>query len=358
MIMDGYPDPADRVFITQQNIWNSIQADNSTDPTDIAEGWATDPIGLRETMISFNPPPGGTWSIHANANRDTVMFDILFWMNRNEYPVATLINQGGHWVVIVGYETDIEPVSGSNPVLDEITIYDPEPHNVGSQSTMAANIWYAGDWNGAVQYPGTWDNQYVAVIEPPIVMGRIKVKMLDRIGDKIISEKAAVDLAHKYIKAKEFVKKHPYAILQKEGIRNLEPILVREEIKFGLKKEKVPYYYIVPFGFEHEKGKCGIGLTRISVIINAFTGEFEEVGAFGSPIGYLPKREAINVVTQALHLKKDELDNIKAVMMYRPSDITHIRIYPFWKVSVKDRIFYVDQLGKFYTEIKPSVPGD
>ena len=25
MIMDGYPDPADRVFITQLNIWNSIQ---------------------------------------------------------------------------------------------------------------------------------------------------------------------------------------------------------------------------------------------------------------------------------------------------------------------------------------------
>lgn len=359
MIMDGYPNPADRLFIAQANIWNTIQANNSTDPTDVAQDWATDPIGLRGAMLALNPPPGGTWSIHTNANRDTVMFDILYWMNRNEYPVATLINQGAHWVVIVGYETDVEPVMGSNPVLREITTYDPEPHNIGSQSTMQANIWFDGDWNGGVWWAGTWNNQYVAVIEPPVAKGQVRVKVVERIGREIISPEKAIEYAKMWIQKKKLYEKPAYAILRKENVRNLKPLLVREEIRFDMKdKKNVPYYYIIPFGFEHEKGVCGVGLTRVSVIVNAYTGNFEEITTFGKPVKYLPEKEAINIVTQALHLKKEALREIKISMMYRPSEITHIRTYPFWKVVVGERIMYVDQLGKLYTTIRRSVPGD
>lgn len=70
MIMNGYPDPAHRVFHPQLDIWNTIQANNSTDPADA--GWATDPIGLREALMQLNPPPGGRWVIKANANSCTV----------------------------------------------------------------------------------------------------------------------------------------------------------------------------------------------------------------------------------------------------------------------------------------------
>ena len=146
MIMDGYPDPTDRVFIDQgppnlPNCWDTIQANNSTDPTDVAQNWCTDPQGLRNCLRTLNPPPGGTWNIYSDT-RDTVMFNILYWMNRNNYPVATLINRGGHWVVIVGYESDIEPVSGSTPILQQITYNDPEPHNVGAVITKTGNLWY------------------------------------------------------------------------------------------------------------------------------------------------------------------------------------------------------------------------
>lgn len=373
MIMNGYPNPADRVFHPQgpptvppglPNCWDVIQANNSTDPADVAVPWCTDPRGLRECLRTLNPPPTGTWNIFMDANRDTVMFDILYWMNRNNYPVATLINSGGHWVVIVGYRTDVQPLAGSTPTLQQITVYNPEPHNVGAQRTMTGAVWFATDFAGPVALAGSWHNQYVAVIEPPIAKGRVRVMEIKRIGESIISPREAVTTTRKSIDELELAKNPPYTILRKSGIINLQPILVREEIRPGLEEEKVPYYYIVPFGFKRETGECGVPLARLCVIINAYTGQFEEITAFGKPIRYLPEREAIEVVAKALDLKKEETDKmladkiIKTAMMFQPSEITHIRAYPFWKITMKERVLYVDQLGKLYDTIQPARPGD
>lgn len=374
MIMNGYPNPADRLFFPQgpptvppnaPNCWDVIQANNSTNPADTAPpGWCTDPLGLRGCLRALNPPPAGTWNIFMDPNRDTVMFDILHWMNNNNYPVATLINRGGHWVVILGYITDVQPLAGSTPNLQQITIYDPEPHNVGSQITMTGAVWNATDYVGPVNANGSWLNQYVAVIEPPVAKGRVQVMEIKRVGERIISPGEALEHVRKAIDERELGKKRPYTILKKRGIRNLQPILVREQIKPGLEKERVPYYYIVPFGFETETGDCDIPLARLCVIVNAYTGQFEEITAFGRSIRYLPEKEAINVVAKAMHLKKEEIEKmlaekvIKATMMFQPSEITHIRAYPFWKVAVKERVLYVDQLGKLYKTIEPARPGD
>ena len=360
MIMNGYPDPIHRILYPQIQVWNTIQANNSTDLADQNQNWATDPQGLCETMRLLNQPPSpGDWNVVANPNRNEVGFDILYWMNMNDYPVATLINRGGHWVVIVGYKTDIEPVGGSNPILQEITRYDPEPHNVGSVSTSTADVWYATDWVGPVQYAGTWHGQYVAVIEPPVIKGAVKVKMVRRIGKEIISPEEAIKYAKNWIDELELSKKLQYTILEEREVINLQPMLVREEIKPGLEKEKeVPYYYLIPFGFEHEIGDYGIGLARVCVIINAYTGRFEEIGAFGKPVRYILKEEVIDIIASYLALKREEIEKLKPTLMFQPSDITHIRLYPFWRIMVADRVLYVDQMGKVYKDITPSVPGD
>ena len=44
--------------------------------------------------------------------------------------------------------------------------------------------------------------------------------------------------------------------------------------------------------------------------------------------------------------------------MFQPSDITHVRTYPFWKITVGKRVMYVDQLGKLYGKLLESIPGD
>ena len=249
MARNGYPNPADRLFYAQVDVWNTIQVHNSTSPAD--SGWATDPHGLTGCLQALNNPAGVHWVEFANSDRDTVLFDILFWMNVRQYPSPVLINQGGHWVDIVGYVTDVEPVGGSSPVLQTISVHDPEPHNVGTSSTFSAAQWFGGPWNGAVIYTGTWLNQYVAVIEPPLPKGKVHVKQVKRTGKKLLSPKRAAEFAKRWIR--EFALEHQpkYAILHREDVLPLDPMLVREGIgRSGAKN--VPHYYIVPFGFRHE----------------------------------------------------------------------------------------------------------
>jgi hypothetical protein len=379
MIMNGYPNAADRIWITQgppavgppvnPNCWDTIQANNrTTEPVN----WCTDPEGLRDCLRSLNPPPSGTWNIHMNANRNTVMFNIMYWMNRNQYPVAALINEGGHWVVIIGFESDIEPIAGSAPALQEITYHDPEPHNVGSTITKTGAQWYADEWDGAIRYAGTWLDTYVAVIEPP-KEGKVKVKMVERIGEKILKTTEVLKFVNKWIKELDLAKKPRCQILGRKGVQALEPILVHEAVKgesstnrskLAKQRQVKPSYYLVPFGLEKETGPCQEPVARLGIIVNAYTGKFEEIGAFGKPVSYLPKTTAVKIAVKALGLPDDRIEKmvkageISAAMMFQHSELTHIRIYPFWKIVIKDKTLYVDQLGKLYNTIVPSRPGD
>ena len=64
------------------------------------------------------------------------------------------------------------------------------------------------------------------------------------------------------------------------------------------------------------------------------------------------------MVASALQTKRRELKDADATLMFQPSDISHIRAYPFWRVTTSKRTFYVDQLGTLYGKLLVSVPGD
>jgi len=357
MIRNGYPNPADRLFYTQLNIWNTIQVCNSTDPTDVGQGWATDPHGLRDCLQSLNNPAGVHWTEFADASSNAVLFDMLFWMNIREYPSAVLINQGGHWVVVVGFVSDVEPVAGSAPTLQSINYYDPEPHNVGTDTTMTGAQWFAGPWNGGIIYAGTWQNQYVAVVEPPIEKGKIKVEEVKRTGKELLSAAQAVKYTKQWIAEMKLAKQSKYNLLGRKDVDNLKPMLVREEMTGGQEKN-VPHYYIVPFGFKSEFGERKVRMARACVLVNAYTGKLEEVTVFGKPVRYLPKEEVLEIVTAAMHMKQGSLRDAEVTLMFQPSDITHVRTWPFWQVKIAKRTLYVDQLGKLYSKLLPSIPGD
>jgi hypothetical protein len=355
MARNGYPNAADRLFYTQLNVWNTIQVHNSTTPADV--GWATDPHGLTGCLQSLSNPPGVHWVEFANASRDALLFSILYWMNRLGYPAPVLVNQGGHWIVIVGFVTDVEPVAGSSPTLQMITVHDPEPHNVGTATTQTAAQWFAGYWNGSIIYSGTWHDRYVAVIEPPIQKGTVRVKRATRTGTKLLSPAQAVEAARKAIAELKLGEQSRYSLLTRRDVEPLEPMVVRDQPPRS-RARNVPHYYIVPFGFKQEMHERGARLARVCVLVNAYTGAFEEVTAFGSPIRYLPREEALGVVAAALQTSPDRLRNAEATLVFQPSDITHVRTYPFWQVKIGRRTVFVDQLGEFYGKLLPSIPGD
>lgn len=360
MLRNGYPVAADRQFYTQQDLWDTIQTHNSTDPADA--NWATDPHGLTGTMQSLSNPPGVNWVEFSKESRDAVLFDILYWMNRREFPCSVLVNQGGHWIDIVGFTTDVEPVAGSTPTLQTITVYDPEPHNVGTISTLTAAQWFAGYWNGAIIYGGTWLDKYVAVVEPPPVEGRVRVKEAKRVGSKTITASQAVEAARKAVKTLGLARQDRYALLASKDAVQLPPLLVRESPPrltegTGPLGREAPQYYVVPFGLANEATRDSPP-ARVCVLVNAFTGAFEEVTAFGKPFRFLGKEQALKVVASAMRVEPAKLARANAFLMFQPSDITHVRTFPFWRVEVGKRVVYVDQLGRLYGKLQPSIPGD
>ena len=355
MSRNGYPNSADRLFYSQQDLWNTIQLHNSTLPADVI--WATDPHGLTGCLQSLDNPAGVNWVEFAEPAGNALLFEILYWMDQRSYPAPVLINRGGHWVIIVGYVTDVRPVAGSNPTLRTITINDPDAHKNGTTTLFTAAQWRAGPWNGSIIFSGTWLNKYVAVIEPPAQAGNVVVQVVSRTGETLLAPQQAVRFAYRGIEEYQLDRQPKYAFLAHEKVVAGGALLVQEGIgarPFG----ETPHYYIVPFGFRHDFAEGGSQLTRVVILVNAFTGAFEEVTTFGQPIRYLPKWEALAIVASALHQDLHEFKDVEAGLRFEPGDITHIRAYPFWEIKLDERTVYVDQLGKLYGKFLPSIPGD
>ena len=348
MLMNGYPDSYPSIYYPQADIWTSIQSHNSGEP-----GWSTDPLGMQGALMELNEPQAGIWSIKSYDVREDLMFQVLFWMNYNSYAVTTLVNSGYHWVDIVGYETDIEPVWGSEPELQEITIHDPWPIGVGQVVTMSGTVWYDTKWSNPIGIAGSWYNKYVAVIEPPDNQGTVTIDRVERRGTDLISTAASLQYSEDWITQLNLAAKHPtYSAINKNDTNNLEPLLVREEINFGISKDsRVPYYYIIPYAKKSDNVLSAENPAQSSlwVIVNGFTGDFEEVGSFGRPVKYLSEEDATKAAASALKLEaKEMVANAQAMLVYTPCTITQSRAYPFWKIMFKDTTLYVSQEGKVY----------
>ncbi len=359
MIMDGYPPPNPSIFYPQVVVWNAIQARN------VEGGWATDPTGLRLTLGDLNPPPGGSWNEFSDTNRDPILQSTLSWMAKNSYPVATLVDSGGHWVTIVGYETDVDPRIAT-ATLDEITYNDPEPHNVGTQTTLSGAAWLAGPWNGAIIYGTIWKGKWVSIIEPPTEPGTVRVASMTW-GERVISPEAAVEAALGHIKERALAKRPAYAVL---GARSFTPFRepymvlgdprpVPEPIKGRLKlPRRALRVYLVPFGFEHERETQDARLTRIGMLVNGYDGSFVGITAFGRPTRLMTEEEAVYVALRAWTQRPTTRRRPTARLVFRPSGQTHLISYPFWEVTLGTETLFVDQLGEVSSYIIPSVPGD
>lgn len=352
MVMDSYP--VDPEYFEQSVIWTSIQSHNSGEP-----GWATDPMGMSGALLELKPPPVGTWSIKSYDVKEDLMFQIMFWMNYNDYAVPTLVNSGYHWVDVVGYISDIEPTYGSGAVLQEITINNPWPIGSGQTETMAAEIWYNSEdpysyWANPVANPGTWFDKYVAVIEPPDAEGGVSFIPVNRRGTIEITSQEALQYAETWINQLNLAAKDPsYAALNDQDKENYGPLLVREGLSFGKTDRDVPYYYIIPYYVKTNAAVISaneaevVDGVKVCVIVNAFTGKYEEVASFRTPIKYIYKNEALQIAAEALGV---ETRALTATLVYQPCAVSQSRVCPFYEIMCKEKetFVYVDQLGKVY----------
>jgi len=121
MIMNGYPDAAARKIIHQPTIYTWIQT-NQTEPEPYKA-----PGMVRDAIHHFNmPPTPAHFAASADTDAQSATFRFLGWMSRTNYPAAVMIN-GGHWVVVTAFDTNVDPQTASSVTLNWIEFNDPLP---------------------------------------------------------------------------------------------------------------------------------------------------------------------------------------------------------------------------------------
>lgn len=105
-------------------------------------------------------------------------------------------------------------------------------------------------------------------------------------------------------------------------------------------------YYLVPLADKSKKENVG------AIIVNAYNGDFEEIGVFQHPIVFLDDKAAIQIA-----IKECECGEFKSTrLVVHPRLRSQSRYIPIWKISFEFRNVYVSQTG---TVIQPSLgPGD
>ena len=357
MALEGYPGGVEHAY-AQSFIWNRIQAHN-------VEAWCTDPAGMRGVLMELGGDPGVHWVIFSNPSAGAVMHDITYWMTVREYPTPVLVHAGGsygsfdHWVVIVEFTTDINPTAGGTATLESIRIFDPWPpcstaSSGGVNAFVTGSTWYTTYWSVPGDYAvSQWHGTYVAVVEPPEVEGEVTAER-QRVGPSRIGPGEAVQDAERWIDEMGIFEDPEFVALRTSV--PFAPLLVNGNGQYG------GAYYLVPFG---------IPLTDdalVAILVNAFTGEVQEIGAFLHPVTYLEQDEAIRIAKRDLCLCSETSLEASAELLTLPSSLVQSRYLPVWQVTFSyylprtdlrvEATVYVTHDGQVYYELPDPIPGD
>jgi hypothetical protein len=333
MIMEGYPSGA--CSYLQEDVWMAIQSYKTETM------WDTDPDGLKGAMNALCHP-AGRWNVYSDTDPQKIMHSVAKWMTINNYPVAGLLNTVSHnaytahtehWVAIRGIITDKDPTTNPSVTLKFVWFNDPAVP-LGDPSIerfVSGSTWYNSEFQPVTKVGSSYHGKYVAVIEPPEIKGKAIATAEVLIG-KVITPDDALKYSAKWIEAYKLYEIEPYKLLRKA--KPLMPLLVNKH-HGG--------YYIIPYTLE-EKSQ----LAQAAILINAYTGNFQEVGAF-KPLTYMAKDEAINIALKYLDVEKPK--KVDAELIFPVGEQTVSRYFPIWKVTVDRKVLGVGRQGNIYTKI-------
>ncbi|MFX0115498.1 MAG: hypothetical protein ACFFB3_13200, partial [Candidatus Hodarchaeota archaeon] len=106
--------------LDQDDLYTSNHSNNQK------SGWATDPYGLRHTLRDRRPAGfTNTFVVHKPTSEAQGTRDIVYTLHKYGVSPAVLIFGCMHWIVVLGVQTDVEPVSGANYTVQGFWIHNP-----------------------------------------------------------------------------------------------------------------------------------------------------------------------------------------------------------------------------------------
>src|SRR5262245_25132345 len=94
--------------LNQSDLHESIHSHNAL------RGWAADPVGLCSTLNDRRPASflPRSFVVHKRLTEAEGTRDVASALVHDRISVAVLLTERGHWTVVCGLQTDVDPASG------------------------------------------------------------------------------------------------------------------------------------------------------------------------------------------------------------------------------------------------------
>jgi hypothetical protein len=331
----------------------------------VKTGWATDPEGLKYTMIHRKPATfGNTFVIFRAASEAEGSRKILDTLRIYGVSPIVLVYGCMHWIVVVGVQTNVNPATGAYSIdgfwVNNSVHEDNEPHSAtdacgtgGSHGIenqwVSYNSWQNTYLTGCNYDSSTGALQYISVCDPDIPKIELPTQMkpLHYFEGAKLAPAAEIFVAlNKEIKRMSLLETKQLSPLRKGNFG--APMLVRRMDKRG------SYYYLTPFVQED----MVIGYAQS----DAYFGNLDGV--------FMLKKEAkmveVNpdVIVKKLAGKKIEMRNLKGriklnsklikvskVLVWRPCQQSFSPHLPFWRITVGGSTIYQRIDGPVFSQL-------
>ena len=141
--------------LDQDDLYNSNHSHN------VVAGWASDPEGVRFTMVDRKPAAfGNTFVVYRQASEAGGSQKLVYTLEHYGVSPIVLVYGCAHWIVVCGVQTDVNPATGpytiqgfwvNNPVHEAN-----EPHAAGDICGSGGSHGIENQW---VSY-ATWQSTY------------------------------------------------------------------------------------------------------------------------------------------------------------------------------------------------------
>lgn len=342
-------------------------------------GWFTDPDGLAYTLRHSKPASfTNTFVVYGKPTEAEGSHKIVYTLYHYNVATGTLVFPYGHWIAVIGVQTDVEPSGAYSingfwinnpwpyvPSFDNPTLAPPPPHSntdgCGSGGNRGIeNEWVSySDWQSTYFIGYNWRGslEYISVCDPePPKIGELIMKRIEYFakGDRIINPKNILEFSLRSIEKYNLQQDKKFAEAF-EGTTPGKPQLIQ---RLDSPNE---FYYLVPFLNYKEK---------ISVVakMDALFGNIQGATGLKKPLEKLIISQDVvkeKVIGQSIELGR-KMGKLKVhpeayclypTLVWKPCYESRSPYYPFYMITVGSHQIYIGYDGKIYPELHDFGPG-